>query len=102
MKLKLQLLDCFQCLVISLGNLFLRSCKVRTSLIRSSNYESFHIYIFNDSFLSRAHKTHKLTPDPNVDGFIAQLAENRTGDAKVMGSNPVETRFFFGLKLQLL
>ena len=29
-------------------------------------------------------------PDPNVDGFLAQLVENRTGNAKVMGSNLVE------------
>ena len=27
---------------------------------------------------------------PNVDGFIAQLVEHRTGNAKVMDSNPVE------------
>ena len=28
-------------------------------------------------------------------GFIAQLVEQRTGNAEVMGSNPVEARIFF-------
>ena len=27
---------------------------------------------------------------PNVDGFIAELVEHRTGNAKAMGSIPVE------------
>ena len=37
----------------------------------------------------------------NVDSFTAQLVEHRTGNAKVMGSSPVEAWFFFGLMLQL-
>ena len=32
-------------------------------------------------------------------GFIAQLVEQRTGNAEVMGSNPVEARIFFRLLL---
>ena len=28
-------------------------------------------------------------------GFIAQLVEQRTGNAEVMGSNPVEAQIFF-------
>ena len=28
-------------------------------------------------------------------GFIAQLVEQRTGNAEVMGSNPVETLIYF-------
>ena len=54
-----------------------------------------------ESFLSRAEKPTNR-PAPNVDGFIAQLVEHRTGNAKVIGSNPVEVLFFFGLTLQLL
>ena len=41
-------------------------------------------------------------PAPNVDGFKAQLVEHCTGNAKVLGSNPVEARFFFRVILQLL
>ena len=36
-----------------------------------------------------------------MDGFEAQLVELRTGNAKVMGSIPVEARFFFMLKTLL-
>ena len=32
-------------------------------------------------------------------GFIAQLAEQRTGNAEVTGSNPVEALIFFRLLL---
>ena len=32
-------------------------------------------------------------------GFIAQLSEQRTGNAEVMGSNPVEALIFFRLLL---
>ena len=35
-----------------------------------------------------------------MDGFIAQLVEHRTGNAKVVASNLVEVRFFFRLILQ--
>ena len=35
-------------------------------------------------------KPYRLGPAPSVDGFIAQLVEHRTGNAKVMGSNRVE------------
>ena len=43
-----------------------------------------HIYSLIIPYTGRIHK-----PAVNVDGFIAQLAEHRTGNAKVMGSNPV-------------
>ena len=36
----------------------------------------------------------KLTLFPMC-GFIAQLVEQRTGNAEVMGSNPVEAQIFF-------
>ena len=44
-------------------------------------------------------RVYKLTIDllPTC-GFIAQLVEQRTSNAEVMGSNPVETRIFFWLK----
>ena len=38
-------------------------------------------------FLSRAEKPRKLTSGPNVNGFITQLVEDRTGNAKVMSPN---------------
>ena len=41
-------------------------------------------------------------PAPNVNGFVAQWVEHRTANTKVLGSNPVEASFFFGLILQLL
>ena len=38
-----------------------------------------------------------------MDGFIAQLVEHRTGNAKVItGSNPVEAWFFFRPALELI
>ena len=43
---------------------------------------------------SRRHELNKLTSLPMC-GFIAQLVEQRTGNAEVMGSNPVEALFFF-------
>ena len=47
----------------------------------------------------RADVTYKLT---KVKGFIAQSLEHRTGNAKIVGSIPVEARFFFTLTLQSL
>ena len=35
-------------------------------------------------------------------GFIAQLVEQRTGNAEVTGSNPVEALIFFQASFQLL
>ena len=40
------------------------------------------------------HELNKLTSLPMC-GFIAQLVEQRTGNAEVMGSNPVEAVIFF-------
>ena len=40
------------------------------------------------------HELNKLTSLPMC-GFIAQLVEQRTGNAEVMGSNPVEALIFF-------
>ena len=41
-----------------------------------------------DSFHGRIKPTNRLAS--SVDGFIAQLVEHRTANAKVMGSSPVE------------
>ena len=35
-------------------------------------------------------------------GFVAQLVEQRTGNAEVTGSNPVEALLFFQASFQLL
>ena len=40
------------------------------------------------------HELNKLTSLPMC-GFIAQLVEQRTDNAEVMGSNPVEALIFF-------
>ena len=42
----------------------------------------------------RRHEFNKLTSLPMC-GFIAQLVEQRTGNAEVMGSNPVAALIFF-------
>ena len=46
------------------------------------------------SYLSRSgsliDQQKKLNPQIDLDGFIAQLVEHRTGNAKVMGLIPVE------------
>ena len=44
------------------------------------------------------YELNKLTSLPMC-GFIAQLVEQRTGNAEVMGSNPVEALIFFRLLL---
>ena len=46
------------------------------------------------SNLSKRCKLDKLTSLPMC-GFIAQLVEQRTGNAEVTGSNPVEALIFF-------
>ena len=56
-------------------------------------YELFHI-----SLLTGRYGLNKLTSLPMC-GFIAQLAEHRTGIAEVTGSNPVEALIFFRLLL---
>ena len=63
-------------------------------------YESYHR-------CSRIYSFHEWIkpinwPALNVDGFIAQLVEHRTGNAKVIGSTPVEAWFLSGQTLQLL
>ena len=59
-------------------------------------------YIWNNSFLNCIHfwdmNSIKLTSLPMC-GFIAQLVEQRTGNAEVTGSNPVEALTFFRLLL---
>ena len=62
-------------------------------------FDGSHIHI---QLFSRFTGAKNLQIAPNVDGFTAQLVEHRTGNGKVMGSNPVEARFFFRLILQLL
>ena len=51
----------------------------------------------NNSFLNCGCSS-KLTSLPMC-GFIAQLVEQRTGNAEVTGSNPVEALIFFRLLL---
>ena len=48
-------------------------------------------YIINTHFFHGNIWTHNW-PAPNVNGFIAQLVEHRTGNREVTGSNPVEVR----------
>ena len=57
-------------------------------------------YIINTHFFHGNIWTHNW-PAPNVSGFIAQLAEHRTGNREVTGSNPVEVlNFFFQASLR--
>ena len=58
--------------------------------------ELFHIYF--TSFHSSREIWTQLTSLPMC-GFIAQLVEQRTGNAEVTGSNPVEALIFFRLLL---
>ena len=60
---------------------------------------NFKFQIPNFNFMShRRHELNKLTLIL-ICGFIAQLVEQRTGNAEVMGSNPVEALIFFRLLL---
>ena len=54
--------------------------------------------VFHYSGLHRICNINKLTSLPMC-GFIAQLVEQRTGNAEVTGSNPVEALIFFRLLL---
>ena len=47
------------------------------------------------------YELNKLTPLPMC-GFIAQLVEQRTGNAEVTGSNLIEALIFQGSSFQLL
>ena len=71
------------------------------SSITAVQNESFHIFHII-SFLTGDMNSIKLTSLPMC-GFIAQLVEQRTGNAEVTGSNPVEALIFFsGFFFQLL
>ena len=59
----------------------------------------FHSYIHHHIIHSYHGYTYsQLTCSQRRCGFIAQLVEQRTSNAEVMGSNPVEARIFFWLK----
>ena len=60
-------------------------------------HELFHIN-FTSFYCTGRYELNKLTSLPMC-GFIAQLAEHRTGIAEVTGSNPVEALIFFRLLL---
>ena len=66
-------------------------------LLPKYKYELFHIY-FTWFHCTGRYELNKLTLLPMC-GFIAPLAEHRTGIAEVMGSNPVEALIFFRLPL---
>ena len=59
----------------------------------------FISYIINTHFFHGNIWTHNW-PAPNVSGFIAQLAEHRTGNREVTGSNPLEVLNFFEASLR--
>ena len=77
---------------------------LRRSLLHFHFISTVHIwcisYIINTHFFHGNIWTHNW-PAPNVSGFIAQLAEHRTGNREVTGSNPVEVlNFFFQASLR--
>ena len=59
---------------------------------------NYFIYAYTISLLTGGYELNNLTSLPMC-GFIAQLAEHRTGIAEVTGSNPVEALIFFRLLL---
>ena len=71
---------------------------------RAFDYCAFHKHANSEVQKPRHFTPHgryelnKLTSLPMCD-FIAQLVEQRTGDAEVTGSNPVEALIFFRLLL---
>ena len=58
----------------------------------------YFIYTSHHFTPHRRYELNKLTSLPMC-GFIAQLVEQRTGNAEVTGSNPVEALIFFRLLL---
>ena len=64
-----------------------------TFIYNRSSKMNYFIY-FTSFHSSRDYELNKLTSLPMC-GFIAQLVEQRTGNAEVTGSNPVEALIFF-------
>ena len=68
---------------------------LRRSFLHFNFISAVHIwfisYVINTHFFHGNIWTHNW-PAPNVNGFIAQLVEHRTGNRGVTGSNPVEVR----------
>ena len=56
--------------------------------------EVYEIIHFWTAVIDESEELNQLTLLPMC-GFIAQLVEQRTGKAEVMGSNPVEALIFF-------
>ena len=71
-------------LLMGLGLVALRRSSAMNYFIHTSRHFTTH----------GRHELNKLTSLPMC-GFIAQLAEHRTGIAEVMGLNPVEALIFF-------
>ena len=70
-------------------SLLILSGLVKKKLLSKSNqYISYHLTPYG------RYELNKLTSLPMC-GFIAQLVEQRTGNAEVTGSNPVEALIFF-------
>ena len=59
---------------------------------------NYFIYTSHHFTPHRRYELNKLTSLPMC-GFIGQLVEQRTGNAEVTGSNPVEALIFFRLLL---
>ena len=83
-----------------------RDLRVAGALLYQLSYEATHwergqfIEFISPLFISPhgRYELNKLTSLPMC-GFIAQLVEQRTGNAEVTGSNPVEALIFFRLLL---
>ena len=70
----------------------------RKPVNRISSKMNYFIYTSHHFTPDGRYALNKLTSLPMC-GFIAQLVEQRTGNAEVTGSNPVEALIFFRLLL---
>ena len=101
-------------LVSMVSSVFVLVSPVSPFSASDSSYTAFTIYCDDHSSLSSStavqkwiisYTSHHFTPHGRYElgkltlfpmcGFIAQLVEQRTGNAEVMGSNPVEAQIFF-------
>ena len=74
-------------------------CNDHSSLSSTTAVQKWIISYTSHHFTPhRRYELNKLTSLPMC-GFIAQLVEQRTGNAEVTGSNPVEALIFFRLLL---
>ena len=105
-------------LVSMVSSVFVLVSPVSPFSTSDSSYTAFTIYCDDHSSLSSStavqkwiisYTSHHFTPHGRYElnkltslplcGFIAQLVEQRTGNAEVTGSNPVEALIFFRLLL---